>query len=304
MKPCKQCGAQILDDAYTCPMCGAEQTESQPIESKRKSGKPFIIIGIILGVIAIVFAGMVIRERQERENMYIGMIRDHTPYTGRKALASYTCGEVFDRYILDAEWEVKLGDTTNYLTVSGTAKGKNTNLGKTISDLAITMILEDLKDGTFSFNLDEIEINRMVWTPGGEQKVLTDVLTGKDEEIAFLSLFIAYHKEYNDLSDFDDLLYAVSFMEEGVSLPETFTDETHGFSFPYPSGWEITENPTADFDSEITRIAEITTPKYLREHTAKFAVSLIDKVPYHMNTGNEEKVEKAINQINGKLISY
>lgn len=158
---CHKCGAKALENAEFCHKCGtrlilddaatpaadfAEQTRQRvyaPAEAapkrpedfaerargpvsgpeaapEKKSRRPVIIGVAVLAVLAVISIAFSLGDGTD----YVGSVRDHRPFADSVGLA-HTYGEVFDKYISDAKWDVRESGDGAYINVRGTVKGTN-----------------------------------------------------------------------------------------------------------------------------------------------------------------------------------
>lgn len=213
---CPNCGAQIGDGSGFCENCGARLAENAPTAPaqrpapKKKSSKLPFIIGITVIVAAVVTAViilvMLINGGEDKID-YKATVRAYKPFDKSQGLP-YTCGEVFDQYVPDAEWTVREKDDMGYVDISGKAKG-------TDEELLVTMeVVPDAED-------PEIVSITPTQVSMGEEK-----LSGWEEtDEFFLSLFVAYDEEREDLSDFDAVRSKVKDALKGDDEPGGEPDE-------------------------------------------------------------------------------
>lgn len=299
---CHKCGSQIANDASFCQKCGAKMVSedttmqtpnipmttdeskgasisAKPIEpqvhyvpadapKKKKTKKfPIIIGAVALAIVAIIIIAMNWNGKID----YEATARAYTPYANSQGLP-YNCGEVFDKYIPNATWKIRNSGDLVYLDISGTAKG-------TEKELVITMQVETANDHT-SINPVSVKVD------GRETS------TQKETEMVFFAFFVAYDEKYDDLSNFDELLNEIEFTLQGdVDLPETYTNDTAGISFDYPSGWVV-----LDSDNEF-EVVEMIDSQNNADSIASFKVSSIfDQDPFGVFTGDEASVQAAVNE--------
>lgn len=203
---CYKCGAQISEGAAFCHKCGAKiaQMDAAPgpaapapvppetprtndippaAAKEKKSKKPLIIFGVIgLAVLAIAAVAFVALNWEGKTD-YEATVRAYTPYAKSQGMP-YTCGEVFDRYIPNAEWNVRTSDDVAYVDISGIAKG----IGK---ELSVTIRVEV-----------EGDVARM-------EPVAVRLDGEKRPEDVFFALFLAYDNREKDLSNIEELIREV-----------------------------------------------------------------------------------------------
>lgn len=268
---CSKCGTKVVDGARFCQKCGAKlildepvaqpaaessansanQTVSIPKEASVKENSkklPIIIGAAVLVVLAVIFIAM----NWEGKTDYEATVRAHAPFANSQGLP-YTYGEVFDKYIPDAKWEVRESGNGAHVDINGEAEG-------TDAEMAITI----------KVSLDEKDPDLASISPESVS-VSGDKSPTKDEAVRFLlAMFVAYDEGDKDLSDFSRRLDEVGLTTQGdVSLTETFTDIDSGISFQYPSGWTILDSPN-EF-----KIAEMLDSQNTADHVATLNVDLI-----------------------------
>lgn len=290
---CPKCGTKALDGALFCQKCGAKLIVDEPaakplVESpaksknqsgavpkeapmKKKSKKLPIIIGVAaLVVLAVIFVAM----NWEGKTDYEATVRAHKPFANSQGLP-YTYGEVFDKYIPGAKWEVRESGDAAHVDITGNAKG-------TDAEVVITIKVSlDAKDP------DLAPISPESVTVSGEKSPT------EDEAVRFLlAMFVAYDEGDKDLSDFSKRMDEVGLTtQEDVSLTETFSDEDSGISFRYPAGWTILDSP-----SEF-KIVEMLDSQNTADHAATLNVDLIfDQDPYGVFTQDEATVRETVNE--------
>lgn len=154
---------------------------------KKKSKAPLIILVVVLALLliaaAVVTAVVFAVRNWEGETDYEATVRAYTPYAKSQGMP-YTCGEVFDRYIPDAEWNVRASDDMAYVDISGTAKG-------TDKKLSVTIRVED-----------EGDLARM-------EPVSIKLDGEKRPEDVFFVLFLAYDNKERDLSHIEEWIKEV-----------------------------------------------------------------------------------------------
>lgn len=290
---CPKCGTKAIDGAAFCQKCGAklilDTPATQPVAessansanhsgstpkeapAKKKSKKLPIIIGVaVLVVLAVIFIAV----NWEGKTDYEATVRAHAPFVNSQGL-SYTYGEVFDKYIPNARWEVQESDDVAHVDITGKAKGTDAEMVVTIK------VSLDEKDP------DLASISPESVTVSGEKSPT------EDEAVRFLlAMFIAYDEGDKDLSNFSDRLDEIGLTTQGdVSLTETFTDTDSGVSFQYPAGWTILDSP-----SEF-KIVEMLDSKNTADHAATLNVDLIfDQDPYGVFTQGEAAVRETVNE--------
>lgn len=290
---CPKCGTKALEGARFCQKCGAKlildepaaqsaaessansknQSGGTPKEApaKKKSKKLPIIIGI---AVLVALVAIVIALNREGKTDYEATVKAHTPFANSQGLP-YTYGEVFDKYIPNAKWEVRESDDVAHVDITGKAKGTDTEMVVTIK------VSLDEKDPDLAFiSPESVSVN------GNKSPT-------KDEAVRFLlAMFIAYDEVDEDLSNFSDRLDEIGLTTQGdVSLTETFTDTDSGISFQYPSGWTILDSP-GEF-----KIVEMMDSQNTADHIATLNVDLIfDQDPYGVFTQDEAAVRKTVNE--------
>lgn len=201
---CSKCGTKALDNAVFCQKCGAKlilddtlqhentkmpvghietpvQNIAQDTPEKKKAKKlPMIVGGIVLMIAVIVFIALNWAGRVD----YEATVRAYTPFAKSEDMP-YTCGEVFDKYLSDAKWEVRNLDHMAYVDITGIAKG-------TEKELSITMQVE-VEDERASIDPVSVEVDGI------------ETATQKETEYIFFALFVAYDENYEDLSMFAEL---------------------------------------------------------------------------------------------------
>lgn len=124
---CQNCGADMNENDAFCPSCGARnapvpsdsgglQEMSGPVRERKKKVN---VRGIIYAVLGVVVAVMAVYELvQANKTDYIGSVKQYyTPfeeigYTG-------TCGQVFGRYMPEADWTVREDGGSGLVKVRG-----------------------------------------------------------------------------------------------------------------------------------------------------------------------------------------
>lgn len=314
---CHKCGNQIADGSAFCSKCGAKQsadvdvreitaTESPNImqsqtkpdnAKKKKSRKLPIILGVAVLVIAVV---IFVALNWEGKTNYEATVRAYAPYANSQGLP-YTCGEVIDKYIPDAEWKIRQSGEIVYVDISGIAKG-------TEKELVIAIQVETKDDRAFidpiAVKVDERETSSL-----------------EEAETIFYAFFVAYDKKYDDLSNFAELGSEIEATLQGkIELTETYTNEVEGISFRYPSEWMY--NDMADYGveaasgfsvicmiandspySQIT-VSKNTNPQFV-ESVFLDNSRFLDTFGYHSDAflGLETSVEE-LNGIPARLVNY
>lgn len=290
---CHKCGAKAIESAEFCQKCGAKLIVDIPVEQpvvtaqnnqvqqsaadsrvdpvqqpvlapmnasgKRKSKLP-IIIGII-GVIVV--AAVLVALNWEGKADYEATVRAYTPYAESYGMP-YTCGEVFEKYVPDADWKVRESGDVHYVDISGIAKG---------SDRELTMTVQV-----------EAEEDRAVMKPTSVK------LDGAElSENAFFALFVAYDEKDDDLSHIEDLISEVDFALRGGELSGVFSDEATGISFCYPDWWAELDTPSE------YEIVEMISPRNSENHITTFKVSITFDV-LDVFSGDESAVKKSLGE--------
>lgn len=228
---CNKCGTEVPDGAVFCQKCGAKLTsaarpETEPsadygrrsgvvspdLPMKKSHGKLAIIFAVAaLAVLAVIFIAI------NRGSMvdYEASVRAHTPFADSRGLP-YTYGEVFDKYISDAKWDIRESGDVAYVDISGKAKG-------TDEEIYIA-----LKAAPYEQDSDLLLISTESVTVGGSKS------TTEDEAVRLISdIFMAYDEGANDLSGFTQRLTAEKAeTQENVDPTETpaeaDTDDAYG----------------------------------------------------------------------------
>ncbi len=290
---CPKCGTKAIDGAEFCQKCGTKLITDEPVKpsaempsvdsvqptnpsqqpnpvqppdpspvnqtpKKKKSKRP-VIIGAIIATVVLVAIVVVVLIWSGRID-YEAVVRAYTPYQD-SADMPYTCGEVFDRYIPEAEWTVRESDGIHLVDIGGTLKGAD-------QEALITIQME----------VDEkMELVKM--------ELVSLTLDGKKpEEDVFFALFAAYHEQDEDLSHFEELRKAVDFALRGGELTETFADEASGISFQYPDWWTIIDS-SGEYE-----IVNMLDSRNTPQHTATLNVGLtLGEPPYGLFTGTRRR---------------
>ena len=290
---CPKCGAKAIDGAGFCQKCGAklivdapaaQPVVESPANSKKQSGAtpkdapvkkkskklPIIISVAVLVVLAVIFIAM----NWEGKADYEATVRAHAPFANSQGLP-YTYGEVFDKYIPDAKWEVRESDDAAHIDIIGKSKGTDAEVV-----ISIKVSLDANTPDLASISPESVSVSG-------------DKSPTKDEAVRFLlAMFVAYDEGDKDLSDFSRRLDEVGLTMQGdVSLTETFTDIDSGISFQYPAGWTILDSP-----SEF-KIVEMLDSQNTADHVATLNVDLIfDQDPYGVFTQDEAAIQKTVNE--------
>lgn len=199
---------------------GSWQPTPSPTPQKKKIPKwPFFVGGgavvVVLALILVVIFGDIGKPKYD----YEATLRAYTPYADSQGLP-YTFGEVMDKYLEDAAWDVdEKEDGQAVVTVSGTLKGFGEEAVVTYS---LTPNPED--SGKFKFMNEGVTVN--------SEKSSWDGASGW-----FLTaLYDAYESGDEELADLTGLLVAPGIHEP--ELTETYTNEDAGISFKYPKAWQ------------------------------------------------------------------
>lgn len=192
---CPKCGTEALEGAVFCQKCGAkvpvdgavsQSAElSAPINqvqsekpAKKKSKLPFILGAVALVIVAIIFVSALGGDNTD----YVATVRAHKPFNASQGLP-YTYGEVFDRYIVSAKWEVRQSGDAHYVDISGRAKG-------TDCDIAVTIRVSEDPDDP---NMAKISPESVTI---GDEKTSTQ----NDAVEKLLAIFAVYDAQGADLS--------------------------------------------------------------------------------------------------------
>lgn len=215
---CSKCGTKALDGALFCQKCGAKLIVEAPavhIEpetpassavhrrpeintaptyksdsalakeyQKKKSRKLTIICGVAALVVVIVLAVIFLAINWEGDVDYEASVRAHTPFADSQGLP-YTYGEVFDKYILDAKWDIRESGDEALVNIRGKVKG---------TDEKISIII---KASPYEPDPDLLLIATRSVTINGNK------LDSQDEAVRYLlSMFAAYDDGADDFSDY------------------------------------------------------------------------------------------------------
>ncbi len=272
---CIKCGTQIPDDAVFCPRCGAKQPgdaasnveaprsaapEVQAASEKKKSKKKPLIIGsVILALVAVI---VVIAASLGGGTDYEATVRAYTPFKKSQSI-TFTCGEIFDKYLQDVKWNIQEDDKSADVTVSGSANG-------TGRELRISMHLEDQGEA--------VEYSRIRLEYDGNE------LSGN----GFFALFVACDEKDEDLSSYETLVSELDISLTGNKLEGAFSDEASGISFKYPGFWTQRENEN-EFE-----LINLYSPRNTADHRATIEFGITDDC-YGVFTGDEASVKKEVN---------
>lgn len=282
---CPKCGAKVLDEAAFCQNCGAALSDATAIKqreeaapplnpmqanktetdaSKKKMSLKVPLIGIAVVLIAVI---AFIALNRDGKVDYVATVRAYQPYADSQGLP-YSCGEVFDQYISDADWYIRKDSDVTFVDISGTANGSNKELTVTIQ---VKPEGDHVKMAPTSVKLDGNELT--------------------DTENTFFAFFVAYAENDEDLSHIDELISEVNLALRVGELAGTFADESSGISFNYPAWWVTLDTP-----SEYS-IVEIISPRNNANHTTDLQVTQsLDSNPFGVFTGDEATVESAVNE--------
>ncbi|MDE7245136.1 MAG: zinc ribbon domain-containing protein [Oscillospiraceae bacterium] len=289
---CQKCGARAIDGAEFCQKCGAKlvadtsaeqptvsqatqvhqptSSQTNSMSTDKKKSKLPVIIGAVAAVVVLAIVFVVLNWEDKID--YVATVRAYEPLSSSQGLP-YTCGEVFDKYIPNAEWDVRKSDDEVFVDISGTATGAD-------SELLITIQIEEAEDHAI-MKPASVKLN-------GEEPA----------ENVFFALFVAYDEKDDDLSHLDELISEVDFALRGGQLAGTFTDEVEGISFSYPDWWVTLDTPSE------YEIVKMISPRNSGNHTASFSVTLVlDTDPFDVFTGDETLVRDSVNE-NHTFLDY
>ena len=284
---CHKCGAQIAEGADFCHKCGAKViytnlaqqsadvpaptielqtgTTQQPlltpmeVSTKRKLKLPIIIGAVVVVILAAAFVAL----NWEGKTDYEAVVKAYTPYANSQGMP-YTCGEVFDQYILNAAWNVRESDGGAYVEISGIANGA----GK---KMTVTVQVEAEKDQA-------------------TMKPVSVTLDGEDlTENAFFALFVAYDEKDDNLLNIEELISEVDLALHGGELLGKFSDEATGISFCYPDWWAELQT-TGEYE-----IVKLISPRNSEKHIATFNVMATFDV-LEVFTGDEAVVKNSLGE--------
>lgn len=239
-----------------------QQTTLAPTDSpERKKFKLPIIVGV--AAIAVIALAVFVALNWGGKTDYVATVRAYTPYANSQGIP-YTCGEVFDQYIPDADWKVRESGDVHYVDIGGIANG-------TDKELAVTIQVKAEEDLAL---MEPVSI-----TLGGEE--LTDD--------AFFALFVAYDEKDDNLSNIEDLINEVEFALRGGELLGKFSDEATGISFSYPDWWAELDTPGEH------AIVDIISPRNNGNHTTKFDV-MITFDTLDVFSGDEAAVKNSLGE--------
>lgn len=298
---CHKCGAKTIEGAEFCQKCGAKLVVDIPVEqpvetppnnqvqqsaadprvdpvqqpaltkmntSGKKKSKLPIIIGIT-GVVIVAAIVLVVLNWGGKAD-YEATVRAYTPYATSQGMP-YTCGEVFDKYVPDADWKVRESGDVHYVDISGIAKGAEREITVTVQV--------------------EAEEDRAVMKPASVK------LDGAElSENAFFALFVAYDEKDDDLSHLKDLISEVDFALRGGELSGVFSDEATGISFRYPDWWAALDTPSE------YEIVDMISPRNSGNHITTFKVSMTFDV-LDVFSGDETAVKNSLGD-NCTLLNY
>lgn len=274
---CHKCGNQLSDDAAFCPKCGTklntnaneqsvsvqpkQQTDNTaPVTPKKKKSKKLPLI--IAAVIAVVVIAVLALSNGGGDIDYKATVRAYKPYAESQGL-NYTCGEVLDKYISNAEWNVNESEDSAYVDISGIASG-------TDKEMDVTVHVKTAGDHA---NFDSISVK----------------LNGEElSDNAFFALFVAYDGNDSDLSQIDELISEVDLALRGGELTGVFTDDVTGISFRYPEWWAILESAS---DLEIVDMISSRNNAYHRATLKVFETADV----FGVFSGDETYVKESVN---------
>ena len=160
----------------------AENTvQTEKAESKKKSKR--WLIGLGVGVVAVIIIAVLIAVNWEGKVDYIATVGDHQPFKSQGY--SYTYSTVLNKYIDDVKWETRKSGDTAYVDISGRLAGSG-------EDVKII-----IKVSPNESDPDMVVISPQSVTIGEEQSTTTD-----DAVRFILLMFDAYENGYKSFFDY------------------------------------------------------------------------------------------------------
>lgn len=193
---------------------GSQLVNDTPNKAQKKNTRKLTVV--IVSVTLTIIIGLFIICNWHGKTDYAATVREYEPFAVSQGL-EYTCGEVFDKYIIDSEWSVRESDETYYVDISGTAKGTDNCLAITISVTANS----DAND-TVSMRPESVTINGVV-------------SDRRNDAVKFiLGMFLMYDEKYDNISAlFSEFSSSIEIQESNNSVKDHVNNNSNKYAAAY-----------------------------------------------------------------------